>query len=103
MNGTALLPCLFCVATNEGRDTEEWETVKVDWNHAANMSTRFRQHLFRVHDLRSRDPRAERMKCRARSVLCQLLHDRPGETSSDQVCWWQSSYFLASLLNFSLF
>ena len=67
---------------------EEWSSVVLDLDHVASMSSRLRQHLFRVHELHARDSLAEKMKSRARTILCELLHDRPANSrlAPDQVC-----------------
>ena len=75
---------------------EDWTSVVLDLDHVRSMSSRLRQHLVRVHELNARDTLAEQMKSRARTVLCELLHDRPTNLhrSSNEVCM-VTCFFLA--------
>ena len=67
---------------------EEFSSVKVDWDHIMSMSTRLRQHLDRVHSMHAKDDLAKEMKSHSRTILCELLHDRPAgfRHTSDKVC-----------------
>ena len=88
VSGTTCLPCLFCIAAYNGREVEEWKSVRLDHSHLlTRMDSRIRQHLIRTHDLRSRNPVAEQMKSRAKELLCEILHEQPTENllSSPQV------------------
>ena len=66
------------------------------------MGMRLRQHLSRTHEMLSLDDRAKEMKCRARTVLCQLLHEQPIEIppAADQVQSVIGNVFFQVCFNF---
>ena len=85
----------MCLAAECGHG-EEYENVELtEKQMRTSLQPRLRQHLRRRHQMGLKHPTAERLRHRAKQLLCRRLHEQPTNTE-DQPSGLDAEVFFLS-------